>query len=144
MEDGAEAPFMIFIAGPVAKPCYDPVAAAAEQTEAATAQAVMESMSYSDPAGGMTEEERRARMNRIMKLKVDVTVRLAEKRVELSQLVSMAPGSLILFEKACEELLDLYVNNTPYCRGEVVKVGEHFGLKINEVGYRIEREPRII
>ncbi|MCA9040723.1 MAG: FliM/FliN family flagellar motor switch protein [Planctomycetaceae bacterium] len=142
--EGAEAPFTLYLMGPVSKPCLNPTAAAEEAQQAAKSQAVMEGMAYADPGGQMTEEERQARMRRIMNLKVDVSVRLAEKRVELSQLVAMAPGSLILFEKTCEELLDLYVNNTPYCRGEVVKVGEHFGLKINEVGYHIEREARII
>ncbi|QDU79228.1 Flagellar motor switch protein FliN [Polystyrenella longa] len=137
-------PFTLYLVGPVSKPCLDPKEVAQKATQEAKKEAVLEGMAYSDPSGAMTEEERRTRMARVMKLKVDVSVRLAEKKIELSQLVAMAPGSLILFDKACEELLDMYVNNTPYCRGEVVKVGEHFGLKVNEVGFHMEREARII
>ncbi|MAT13894.1 MAG: hypothetical protein CMJ46_01335 [Planctomyces sp.] len=143
-KEGAAAPFTLYIAGPMMTPCFNPALAAEAEKQEATEQAGMESASYADPSGSMSEEERRARMMRIMNLRVDVSVRLAEKRIELSQLVAMAPGSLILFEKSCEELLDMYVNDVPYCRGEVVKVGEHFGLKVNEVGYHIERRPRII
>lgn len=65
---------------------------------------------------------------------VTVSVRLAEKKVEVDQLLSITPGSLITFSRSCEELLELYVNNQLYARGEAVKIGEKFGLKINEIG----------
>ena len=74
------------------------------------------------------------KLQRLLGLPVSVSVRLAEKRVELGTLMSLTPGSLITFSKPCEDLLDLYVNNQRYCRGEAVKIGEKFGLKINEVG----------
>lgn len=72
--------------------------------------------------------------SRLMKLPVSVAVHLAERKIDLSQLLSMAPGTLLTFDKSCEELLDLYVNNRIYARGEAVKIGEKFGLKINEMG----------
>jgi flagellar motor switch protein FliN/FliY len=53
--------------------------------------------------------------------------------MEFKQLLALAPGSLITFSKPCDELLDLYVNNRHYARGEAVKVGEKFGLKIDEI-----------
>jgi flagellar motor switch protein FliN/FliY len=72
--------------------------------------------------------------SRLMKLPVQVAVHLAERKIDLSQLLSMAPGSLLTFDKPCEDLLELYVNNQQYARGEAVKIGEKFGLKINEMG----------
>lgn len=72
--------------------------------------------------------------SRLMKLPVPIAVHLAERKIDLSQLLSLAPGSLLTFEKSCEDLLDLYVNNQIYARGEAVKIGEKFGLKINELG----------
>ena len=70
---------------------------------------------------------------RLLNLPVTISVRLAEKRIEMGQLLSITPGALITFNKPCEDLLDLYVNNRPYCRGEAVKIGEKFGLKVNEL-----------
>jgi flagellar motor switch protein FliN/FliY len=81
---------------------------------------------------------------RLAKIPVSVIVRLAEKKVEMRQLLSLAPGSLITFEKPCEDLLDLYVNDFRYCRGEAVKIGEKFGLKINKVGVVEEYESKIV
>ena len=40
--------------------------------------------------------------------------------------------------------LDLYVNNFRYCRGEAIKIGEKFGLRVKDVGVVEEREQRIL
>ncbi|HET6422676.1 MAG TPA: FliM/FliN family flagellar motor switch protein [Planctomycetaceae bacterium] len=83
-------------------------------------------------------------LSRLRELPVQVSVRLAEKKITVSQLLAIANGSLITFPKSCEALLDLYVNNARYCRGEAVKIGENFGLKINEVGTTEERASKIL
>lgn len=81
---------------------------------------------------------------RLRGLPVVVSVRLAEKRIPLGQLLAVVPGSLIAFSKSCDDPLELYVNNSLYCRGEAVKIGENFGLKINEVGVHVEQHSRVI
>jgi len=74
------------------------------------------------------------RVRRLLKLPVGVIVKLAEKRIPLGQFLALCPGSILTFEKSCEDLLDLHINNSLYARGEAVKIGEKFGLKVNEVG----------
>jgi len=78
-------------------------------------------------------------LERLRKVPVPIIVKLAEKRVELGQLLAIGPGAIITFEKSCEDLLDLYVNNQLYCRGEAVKIGEKFGIKICDIGSAQER-----
>jgi len=81
---------------------------------------------------------------RLRRLPVEISVRVAEKKIPMPQLLGITPGMLITFNKSCEDLLDLYVNNTRYCRGEAVKIGENFGLKINQVGVRDEIPRKVI
>lgn len=81
---------------------------------------------------------------RLRSLPVQVSVRLAEKKITVSKLLGISSGALISFPKSCEAQLDLYVNNARYCRGEAVKIGEKFGLKINEVGTTDERASKIL
>ena len=78
--------------------------------------------------------DRIRRIRRLMRMRIPVSVRLAEKSIQMEQLMNLSPGTLITFNKSCDDLLDLYVNNQFYCRGEAVKIGENFGIKINEVG----------
>jgi flagellar motor switch protein FliN/FliY len=102
-----------------------------------------------DEVARAEEEERRradlrARCERMKDMAVPVIVELASKKIEIGQLRQLTPGSLVTFTKSCEDLLDLYVNNHLFCRGEAVKIGEKFGLKINEVGAEEIRERRVL
>ena len=70
---------------------------------------------------------------RLAGLPVPVSVRLADKRVPLGVVRALVPGSLVTFEKACTDPLDLFVAGRPHAFGEAVKVGENFGLKVTGV-----------
>lgn len=73
-----------------------------------------------------------------------VTVRIAERKMDFDAVMQITPGSLITFNKPCDEPLDLYVNNRHYCRGEAVKIGENFGLRVSKLGTTAESKPRVI
>lgn len=91
-----------------------------------------------------TEQPSPDRLQQLRHLPVTVSVRLAEKKIACSQLLKLMPGFLLTFNKPCDELLDLYVNNRHFARGEAVKIGEKFGLKITQIGGEPQREPRVI
>jgi flagellar motor switch/type III secretory pathway protein FliN len=69
----------------------------------------------------------------LLKIKAPVRVTLASTRLPVRQIVDLAPGSLIQFPKSCEESLDLEVGQQVIARGEAVKVGEKFGLRITQM-----------
>ena len=83
-------------------------------------------------------------MNRLARVPVAVSVRLAERKMEYDAVMQITPGSLITFNKPCDEMLDLYVNNRHYGRGEAVKIGEHFGLRVMHLGPAKDEKPRVI
>ena len=69
-----------------------------------------------------------------MKLEVPVIVKLAERKLSMSEVMRLGTGAIIEFSKSSEEPLELMVNNKPIGTGEAVKVGENFGLKITQIG----------
>ena len=69
----------------------------------------------------------------LLHIKVPISVTLATKRQPIDQIMELGAGSIIHFEKSCEEMLDLYVGEHPVAKGEAVKVGEKFGLRITSV-----------
>jgi flagellar motor switch protein FliN/FliY len=71
---------------------------------------------------------------RILYLEVPVIVRLAERTMPLSEIVSLSTGAIIEFEKPADSELDLMINNKCIGRGQAVKVGENFGLRVTAVG----------
>lgn len=73
-------------------------------------------------------------IGRILRLEVPVIVRLAERRLLLSEVMRLGTGAIIEFFKRSDEPLELLVNNKPIGVGETVKVGENFGLRITQIG----------
>ena len=71
-------------------------------------------------------------------------VTLAEKRQVLGRIVELGPGSIIQFEKSCDETLQLVVGGHTVACGEVVKVGDKFGLRITSMVMPGERFQKVM
>jgi flagellar motor switch protein FliN/FliY len=76
----------------------------------------------------------KSELKRIMQLEVPVIVKLAERKLALSEVLRLGVGSIIEFVKSNDEPLQLMINNQTIAIGEAVKVGENFGLRIKQVG----------
>ena len=79
----------------------------------------------------------------MLQLDVPVQVTLASKKESIRTIVALAPGSIIGFDKPCDHLLDLEVNGHRVAQGEVVKVGDKFGLRIDSMVLPEERFVRL-
>jgi len=64
------------------------------------------------------------------KLPIPVTVRIASKSTQLQEILRLQPGSIIELPKRADEELDVMINSTVIAKGQAVKVGENFGVKI--------------
>jgi flagellar motor switch protein FliN/FliY len=69
----------------------------------------------------------------LLRIKVPVVVTLARKRQPVSRIVELGAGSIIQFDKSCEEMLEMSVGGHPVAAGEAVKVGDKFGLRITSM-----------
>jgi len=69
----------------------------------------------------------------LLKVKVAVHVELATKKEKIGEVVELAPGSIIKFEKSCEDMLHLYVGNQVVAEGEAIKVGDKFGFRVSSI-----------
>ena len=66
----------------------------------------------------------------LLRIKVPVVVTLAQKKQPISKIVEIGPGTILQFDKSCEQLLELEVNGHEIGAGEAVKVGDKFGLRV--------------
>jgi flagellar motor switch protein FliN/FliY len=71
---------------------------------------------------------------RILRLQVPVIVKLAERKLLLSEVMRLGAGAIIEFSKRSDEPLELLINNKTIGVGETVKIGENFGLRITQIG----------
>ena len=69
----------------------------------------------------------------LLRVKIPVMATLASKKQTMRQVLELAPGSIIAFDKPCEELLVLEAAGQDVARGEAVKIGDKFGLRIKQI-----------
>ena len=86
---------------------------------------------YQPPAPSTPSQ---SELDRILRMKVPVIVKLADRKLTLQEVMRFGPGVIIEFVKASDEPLELLINNKTIAIGETVKVGENFGLKITQIG----------
>ena len=84
-------------------------------------------------AAAHTDDQLPLYTRNLLHVRVPVTVTLAMKRQPVEQILELAPGSLIQFEKSCEETLELCIGDQCIAEGLAVKVGEKFGLKVSHL-----------
>lgn len=70
---------------------------------------------------------------------LQVSVEVGRARILLKDLLQMGEGSVVELDKMAGEPLDLYVNSRLIARGEAVRVGDKFGIRLTEVVSQSDR-----
>lgn len=64
---------------------------------------------------------------------VKLTVEVGRTELTIRDLLRLAEGSIIELDRLAGDPLDVLVNGTAIAKGEVVVVGERFGIRIGEI-----------
>lgn len=64
---------------------------------------------------------------------VRLTVEVGRARLPLGDLIRLGPGSLVELDREAHEAADILVNGKVVARGEVVTIGEHYGVRITSL-----------
>ena len=64
---------------------------------------------------------------------VKLTVEIGSTSLSLRELLALGEASVIELDRQANDLLDVFVNGTLIGRGEVVTVGERFGVRMTEL-----------
>ncbi len=69
----------------------------------------------------------------LMDITLRVSVVLGETRMTLGDLLKLGAGSVVELDRAAGDPIDILVNERLYARGELVAVGESFGVRIIDI-----------
>ncbi|MCW3488718.1 flagellar motor switch protein FliN [Dethiobacter alkaliphilus] len=72
-------------------------------------------------------------LERILDIPLRVSVSLGKTEKSILDVVSLAPGAIVDFDRNVGEPVDITLNGKLIARGEVVVVGEHFGVRISQI-----------
>lgn len=99
--------------------------------DAATDAVSVQARELEELADGATGEP--MGLSSLMGVPVQVTVEVGRARLSLAELVDLGPGSLLELDRAAHEPADILVNGKVVARGEIVTIGESYGVRITGV-----------
>jgi flagellar motor switch protein FliN/FliY len=79
----------------------------------------------------------------ILDIPLEVTVEIGRAKMLINDLLQIGQGSIIELNRLAGEPFDIYVNQKLIARGEVVVVGEKFGIRITDIVSPLERVKRL-
>ena len=92
------------------------------------------------PASGdvsYNEDEYAARvaadLEAVFDVPVQVSAVLGRSKMDVSDLLKLAPGTVLELDRRVGEAIDIYVNNRLVARGEVVLVEDKLGVTMTEI-----------
>lgn len=73
-------------------------------------------------------------------IEVVMTVEVGRTEITIRDLLRLNEGSVVELDRLAGDPLDILVNNTKIARGEIVMVGERFGVRFGEI---VDPEKRV-
>ena len=111
----------------------------ADETENQTDGSGPESQTTGAGAGGLskvTAENLRVLEN----VEVQMTVEVGNTEIKIRDLLRLNEGAVIELDRLAGDPLDILVNGTMIAKGEIVMVGERFGVRFTEI---VDPEKRV-
>ena len=71
---------------------------------------------------------------------VELTVEVGRTEITIKDLLRLNEGSVVELDRLAGDPLDILVNNTKIAKGEVVMIGERFGIRFGEI---VDPEKRV-
>ena len=89
--------------------------------------------SFDDEQKRLSTDELPGFSRSVLKVKIPVAAVLARARRQIKAILELGIGSVIQFDKSCDEPLELEIDRTIIALGEAVKVGDKFGVRLSTV-----------
>ena len=84
-------------------------------------------------AGGGGEDKTASDLSPVFDVPVHIQAVLGRTTLEVSQMLQLAPGSVLELDRRIGEAIDIYVNNRLVARGEIVVVDDRLGVTMTEI-----------
>lgn len=98
--------------------------------ESADVMRPAEFQALQEPSTGTNGPVPSDRLSHLLKVDVEAQVSLGTAQMRLNQVMELHEGSIVTLDKEVGENVDLLVNNQVFAQGQIVVVGDRYGLRI--------------
>ncbi len=74
-----------------------------------------------------------APLETLLDVSLPVTIEFGRTSMTVQEVLQLATGSVIQLQRMVGEPIDIYVSDRKLAEGEVVVIGEHFGVRITKI-----------
>ncbi len=74
-----------------------------------------------------------SRLNTVLDVKVQLTVRLGSCKLAMRDVLELNPGAIIQLDQKANDPVGIYVNDKLIAMGEVIVVEDNFGIKVTQL-----------
>jgi flagellar motor switch protein FliN/FliY len=90
----------------------------------------------SEPTGA---SEAPSKIDMILDVTLPVTVVLGRARMQIQEILKVTPGAVITLDRSAGDPVELFINDRPIAKGEVVIIDENFGVRLTSIVTTSER-----
>lgn len=90
-----------------------------------------------------TTENQQQDINLILDIPVNMSVELGRAKMTIKELLNLTQGAIIGLEGIAGEPLDILINGYLIAQGEIVVVGDNYGVRITDIITPSERVRRL-
>lgn len=84
-------------------------------------------------AAGKENDEQTLKLNVVLDFPLEIAVRLGNTTRTIGELLKLVAGAVIELDREVDQPADLIVNGQVVARGEIVIIGENFGVRISSI-----------
>ena len=104
-----------------------------EETKAEEVKETKETTEITEDKADKSERSGLENLRVLENIDVKLTVEVGGAEIKLRELLRINEGSVIELERLAGDPLDILANGTIIAKGEVVMIGERFGIRFTEV-----------
>jgi flagellar motor switch protein FliN len=112
---------------------------AAESQEPPDPPPTAQPLYQSSPAEQGSKSSEDVDLDLLLDIPLEIKVELGRAKIQIKELLKLAPGSAVKLIKLEGEPVDILANETLIARGEVVVQKEKYGIRVTEITTRLDR-----
>ena len=97
------------------------------------AEEILDSMDEIESTGDAEKTVGIENLKVLENIDVELTVEVGRTEITIRELLRLNEGSVVELDRLAGDPLDILVNNTKIANGEVVMIGERFGVRFGEI-----------
>jgi flagellar motor switch protein FliN len=80
-----------------------------------------------------------SKIDMILDVTLPVAVELGRARMQIQEILKLTPGAVIALDRSAGDPVELFINDRPIAKGEVVIIDENFGVRLTSIVTTTER-----